>query len=73
MYEICNQQTALLTSKLEKMDNVYMQSIQSNENRFSKLMDKFDDVISKKTNVKRDNRELRTSNLNHLYSWKRDT
>jgi hypothetical protein len=72
MYEICNQQTALLTSKLEKMDNVYMQSIQSNENRFSKLMDKFDDVISKKTNVKRDNRELRTSNLNHTSTLEKE-
>jgi hypothetical protein len=40
--------------------------------RFSKLMDKFDDVISKKTNVKRDNRELRTSNLNHTSTLEKE-
>jgi len=59
---------------MENMDNVYMQSIQSNENRFSKLMDKFDDVISKKTNVERDNGELRTrlSNLNHTSTLEKE-
>lgn len=72
--KICTQPTALLTSKLEKMDNVYMQSIQSNENRFSKLMDKFDDVINKKTNVERDNEELRTrlDNLNHTSTLEKE-
>ncbi|CAC5411932.1 unnamed protein product [Mytilus coruscus] len=59
---------------MKAMNTIFTQSVQSNETRFSKLMDMFDDIISKKSNVERENGKLRSkfSNLNNTSTLEKE-
>ena len=59
--KICNRQTDIiwLKTKLDSMEKLYNKNIQENVKRFSQMMDKFDSIISKKSNLENENRELK--------------
>ncbi|CAC5392984.1 unnamed protein product [Mytilus coruscus] len=65
--KICQQQTDMLVSKMTSMDIAYKHTIQANEERFTQMMDKVESMINKKTNLERENGELKCKiqHMNH--------
>ncbi|CAC5378939.1 unnamed protein product [Mytilus coruscus] len=65
--KICQQQTDMQFSKRTSMDIAYKHTIQANEERFIQMMDKVESMINKKTNLERENGELKCKiqHINH--------
>ena len=57
---IFNQQSAMLTVKLETMQKLHSQSIHASEVNFTQLLNRFDELMNKTTKLERENTELKT-------------
>lgn len=71
---IFNQQSAMMTTKLEMMQKLHNQSIKSNEVNFTQLLNKFDELINKTTSLEKENTELKTKmkSLNHMSTLEKE-
>jgi hypothetical protein len=63
-----NIQSAMLTVKLETMQKLHSQSIQTSEVNFTQLLNRFDELMNKTTKLERENTELKTkmNSLSHM-------
>ena len=65
--KICTQQTTM-SAKVELMQSLFTQSIQSSDAKFSQMFDKFNTITNKWIDVEKDNTELKTKLQNTTHT-----
>lgn len=66
--KICTQQTAMMSAKVELIQSLFTQSIQSSDAKFSQMFDKFNTITNKWIDVEKDNTELKTKLQNTTHT-----
>jgi septum formation topological specificity factor MinE len=57
-----------MSAKVERMQSLFTQSIQSSDAKFSQMFDKFNTIINKWIDVEKDNTELKTKLQNTTHT-----